>query len=156
MKKSNQREKIRQIFLEFERYDKLHHSFLLDFENGIYNFIADYKEKITLYPAFSEDLKSFSISLINCAYAVIDKDKSYPKYRMAMELENMDQLLERYPKPSQNDLFTEGFSKMAKAKMPKYFTELYDLSADGFRLLERCTNQLINAFLAYFYLQLNA
>lgn len=151
MKAFNKKEKVRQIFLEFKKYDKLHHRFLSDFENGIYNFIADHPESIHLQESFPEDLKSFSYSLISCAYEVIEKDTTYPDYRMEMELENMERLLQNYPVPQDNAIFSEGFSMMSKAKMPKYFPQLYDLSANGFRLLERCTSYRINAFLMYLY-----
>ena len=151
MKAFNKKEEVRQIFLEFEKYDKLHDKFLLEFENGIYNFIADHPKSIQLSASFSEDLKSFSNSLISCAYEVIEKNNTYPAYRMQIELENMDKLLEKYPLPEENNTFSLGFSKMAKAKMPKYFPELYDLSSNGFRLLERCTSFRIHAFLMYLY-----
>lgn len=151
MKTFNEKDKVRQIFLEFKKYDKLHHRFLVDFENDIYNFIADYPEQIKLNKSFSEDLKSFSISLINCAYEVIEKNDTYPKYRMQIELANMDKLLHNYPLPRENKHFSDGFSQMVKAKMPQYFPHLYDLSSDGFRLLERSSNYRINAFLIYLY-----
>ena len=151
MRAFDKKEKIRQIFLAFQHYDELHHTFLGEFENGIYNFIADHNETINLYSDFAKDLESFSISLINSAYEVLEKDNSYPDYRLEMELENMDRLLERYPAPQENKSFTEGFTAMVKAKMPKYFPDLYHLSANGFRLLERCTNYRINSFLIYFY-----
>lgn len=151
MKPFDKKDKIRQIILEFKKYDKLHHEFLLDFENGIYNFIADHPDSMQLKEGFAEDLKSFSLSLINCAYEVLEKNNTYPDYRLTMELENMDTLLRHYPKPTKNSVFTEEFSKMAKAKLPKYFPDLFELSADGFRLLERCTAYRINAFLIYLY-----
>lgn len=151
MKSSNMKEEVRRILQEFKEYDKLHHEFLSDFENGIYNFIADHPNSINLPLDFSDDLKSFAISLINCAYEVIEKDSNFAQYRINTELENMDHLLIRYPLPTKNALFTEGFTKMAKAKMPKYFSGLYNLSADGFRLLERSTSYRINAFLMYLY-----
>lgn len=151
MENSNQGEKIRQIFLEFEQFDQFHHKFSLEFENGIYNFVVDHPEQVSLEPEFTEDLKYFAIALINCAYDVIEKNKAYPPYRMEMELENMDKQLERYPMPEENKAFSNGFSQMAKAKMTKYFPALFDLSADGFRLLERSTNYRIHGFLTNLY-----
>ena len=151
MKSYDKKEKIKLILLEFEQYDKYHHKFSLEFEHGIYNFIADHPNCITPKEGFSDDLKSFAVSLINCAYEVVEKDKSYPSSRMALELENMEHLIERYPLLAQNDVFPMGFTQMAKAKMTKYFPKLYNLSADGFRLLERSTTYRINSFLIYHY-----
>jgi len=151
MKSPKNQEKIRLLFQEFEKYDRVHDKFLLDFENDIYNFIVDQAFYEHLYDGFSDDLQTFSRSLINAAYEVIEKDHSYPAYRMAMELENMDHLLLRYPRPKEHPAFTAGFSTMTKAKMPHYFPALYELSAAGFRLLERCVNYRIHSFLAYFY-----
>ncbi len=151
MGRLDNKEKIRHVFLEFEKYDKLHQEFLLEFENGIYNFIADNLDQYNLYEGFSDDLNTFSVSLINCAYEVLEKDNNYPEYRMEMELENMDHLFLRYPSPAGNESFTQKFTQMAKAKMPKYFPALYQLSASGFRLLERCSTYRINSFLLYFY-----
>jgi hypothetical protein len=151
MKAFNEKDKVRQLFHEFEQYDKLHLKFVLDFENSIYNFIADHPKNIKLSVSFPEDLKLFCNSLINCAYEVLEKNETYPEYRMQIELKNMDKLLRHSPQPFGNEIFSKDFSQMAKAKMPTYFPQLFDLSSDGFRLLQRCTNYRINVFLLYLY-----
>jgi len=151
MKAFERKDKIAQLIHEFKEYDHKHHDFLIDFENSIYSYLADCDGCILLQKSFPEDLKVFSLSLINCAYDVLEKDQSYPSFRMKTELENIDKLNESYQKPKNTCSFSDAFGKIAKEKMIVHFPSLFDLSADGFRLLERSMNYRINAFLMFLY-----
>ena len=90
------KERIRQLFLEFEQVDKVHHGFILDFENEVYNLIYANSRNIILTDGFPDALKQFAISIINTAYSVLEKDKYYSDYRMVLELETMQALNKSY------------------------------------------------------------
>lgn len=145
------KDKIQQLIHEFKDYDNEHQDFLVDFENSVYSFLVDNPKCIKLGKDFSEDLKVFSLSLVNCAYEVLDKDSRYSTARMKKELEKIDKLTTNYPSPLKATVFSEGFTRMVKEKMPNYFPALFNLSADGFRFLERSTNYRINAFLMFLH-----
>jgi hypothetical protein len=151
MRTFDKEEKMRQLLLEFKKYDKLHDNFIRDFANEIFNFIAENPKSIKLYDDFSFDIKAFSKSIINCAYEVLEKDTAFNSHRMRHQLVNIKALLAHYPVPIKNEEFTNFFIYIAKEKMTEYFPALYDLSADGFRLLACCTDVRINAFLHHFY-----
>lgn len=148
MKTFDPKKKIRQIMLDFKHYDQKHHEFLLDFENNMYDVIMDNAYAIKPQDDFADHLKAFALSMINCAYAVLEKNESYPDYRIVMELDNMDTLLKKQGSDITETTFYSDVSKMAKGTTVLHFPKLNDLSANGFRLLERSAAFRVNSFFA--------
>ncbi len=141
------KERIRQLFLEFEQVDKVHHGFILDFENEVYNLIYANSRNIILTDGFPDALKQFAISIINTAYSVLEKDKYYSDYRMVLELETM-QALNKKVDVDNNKLANELNCKVREV-VTSYFTAIFELSGDGFRLLALCIEYNVKDFIIY-------
>ena len=81
--------------------------------------------------------KEYATSMFSCADAVADKDENYSEMRLALELESMTRAIEKYPLPVQNSELGQQTHLKAKELLIQFFPELVELSANGFRLLEK-------------------
>lgn len=82
-------------------------------------------------------LKEYATSMFSCADAVADKDENYSEIRLALELESMTRAIEKYPGTIQNSELGLQAHLKAKELLIQFFPELVELSANGFRLLEK-------------------
>ncbi len=141
------KEKMRQLLLEFEQVDRVHHETMLDIENGIYDMLHAEFQFFPLPEDISESLKQFAITLINMSNSVIDKDSHYPDYRLKEELANVIRIQERQEVDAQE--FTQALVGHVKSVIIEKFPQVFDLSGDGFRLLDANISYHVNALVEY-------
>lgn len=122
---------------EFERIDK----FLEKFQR---NFIREQllivRKKSIIKQSeelLKEQLKNYANKMFNCADAVIDKDQNYNEIRLTLELEAMTRAIDKYPAEFRQCKFAGKAHQKAKELLVHFFPELIELSANGFRLLEK-------------------
>ena len=132
----------------FNLLDKKHLLFVKKMEKKLYDFVTESKNSGLLSDRFNQQLRPFVISLINATYSILEKDQHYPKYRMEIELKSHRFLLKQYPKPKIDNQQYARFARLIKKGIVDNFNQIYDLSANGFRLLEQSLSYHINVFIA--------
>ncbi len=93
----------------------------------------------------------FATQVFNSTESVIDKDTTYPEYRLVEELDVMRKIVSKIPGFDRNSDFSETIHQKAKALMVEHFEATLDLSANGFRLLELNSKMHTLEFVANFY-----
>lgn len=142
---------IRRLKKEFVLLDQ----YYFDLNNKL---IADLKEVIfKFYPSFTpntktkEYIKLFASYLINSTETVIDKAFNYPEYRLDQELRNTKKIAKKEVRHAVNLPFEKELSETAKRLLVENFPEIFELNAQGFRLLDVNTNIYTQYFLSDFY-----
>lgn len=68
--------------------------------------------------------------------SVIDKDRTFPEYRMIFELDRMRKAVNRRVEESITPEFDSKLLHFVKYHIVEHFSEVYNLSAEGFLLLD--------------------
>lgn len=118
---------------EFKRIDK----FLEKFQRYFIREQLLIAKKHSITDLLEEKLKQYSIHMFNCADSVADKDENYGEIRLMLELEAMNRATEKYPPRFRESEFARESHQKAKELLIQFFPELIELSANGFRLLEK-------------------
>ncbi|WP_319591335.1 hypothetical protein [uncultured Draconibacterium sp.] len=122
---------------EFERIDKFLEKFQRHFIHeqslGINMFPDSYTEEKEL----EEQLREYANRMFNCADTVADKDENYNEFRLELELDAMTRAINKYPEQIKKSELGRQTHQKAKELLIRFFPELMELSANGFRLLER-------------------
>ena len=85
----------------------------------------------------TEQLKNYTNRIFNCADSVADKDQNYNEIRLALELESITRATDKHPLLFRESELARQTHKKAKELLIQFFPELMELSANGFRLLEK-------------------
>ncbi|WP_321371002.1 hypothetical protein [uncultured Draconibacterium sp.] len=122
---------------EFERIDKFLEKFRRRFIREQLLITNSFLNSITEKDRLEEQLREYANRMFNCADSVADKDENYNEVRLTMELEAISRAVEKYPSSlRQSDIALQTHQK-AKELLVHFFPELTELSANGFRLLEK-------------------
>lgn len=122
---------------EFKRIDKFlgkfqHHFIREQLLSGDVQLFSDLPGK-----ELEEQLKEYANHMFSCADSVVDKDENYNEVRLAMELEAMTRVIEKYPANFRDSEIAAQTHQKAKEVLVHFFPDLVELSANGFRLLEK-------------------
>jgi hypothetical protein len=137
MNSFNEEGKMKFILEEINKVDSLYNTFKTDFSDGIFSIVQEYYPEVALTDELTNLLLAYSVAIINSTESVIDKDRNYPFYRLEEELTAMRKIIARFDLSATYDAFTEQVHAKSKELMVKYFAAIFDLSATGFRLLEK-------------------
>ena len=143
---------IKNIYEEFRKTDAFYNSFRKQFVSEIVQVVREHHPETEKNPILQEDIKLYADEMINTAESVVYKDKSYPGYRLLYELEVMSRLVVKEPENNQNTQFIHDIHQKAKALMVLHYPEIFDLSANGFRLIEKYAKMYNWEFITNFYL----
>ena len=144
---SESEKRIRRLLEGFKQQDELHSSFKNHFIQSIYRKIESLFPGHDFGSELADHILLFAENIISCTESVIDKDNNYPEYRMNEEVNRMKKLIEKLPVYEHEDVL----HKEAKKSIVKYFPEVFELSAQGFRLLEFNTCFFNQGFMDNFY-----
>ncbi|WP_340113568.1 hypothetical protein [Maribellus mangrovi] len=123
--------------IEFQKIDKFLKEFRHEFTKELSSELELLSAGITSDETLKEKLLVYSNQIFNSAESVIDKDKHYTEVRLIEELETMSRVSRKdLIRPEHLEL-AERTHRKAKALMVKFYPNLIDLSANGFRLLEK-------------------
>jgi len=125
---------IKHILDEIKKTDEFVNSFKHDLAIALYPIIGHYYPLTGRSAVVDEVLQNYAVVITNYTESVIDKDRTYPEYRLNDELEAMNKLVSKLT--FNNPAFTEAVSFQVKELMIKYYHNIYNLSGNGFRLLE--------------------
>lgn len=143
---------MRYIKEELRKTDEFNQLFKREFSKILGGLITVY------FPNFKSDdtllagyIENYASEILSSTEAVIDKDHSYMDYRLEEELDNMNRLVSKMMESKPNEAFVDVVHQNVKAQMVRYFGDISELSASGFRLLERNSRMYNLEFAANFY-----
>ncbi|WP_346855215.1 hypothetical protein [uncultured Draconibacterium sp.] len=122
---------------EFKKIDELIAKFTTELAVELSILVKRFYPTIQFNKALKEQLIIHATQIFNCADSVYDKDQNYNETRMSEELVSVTRILEMRASTPQNKTFAIQSHTKVKQIVIKYFPNTIDLSANGFRLLER-------------------
>nr|WP_319573088.1 hypothetical protein [uncultured Draconibacterium sp.] len=122
---------------EFERIDKFLEKFQRHFIREQLIVASTHLDFNLSEKEITEQLKNYANRIFNCADSVADKDQNYNEIRLALELESITRATDKHPLHFRESELGRQAHKKAKELLIKFFPELMELSANGFRLLEK-------------------
>ncbi|WP_372651791.1 hypothetical protein [Draconibacterium sp.] len=122
---------------EFKRIDQLFEQFHRHFIREQLLIANEYSDLNLPKDELNKALKQYAAHLFNCADSVADKDENYNEIRLALELESISRATDKYPLRFRESEFAQRTHQKAKELLIHFFPELMELSANGFRLLEK-------------------
>ena len=139
------------VFEEFKKTDEFYDLFRKEFAASLASVIQAHYPYLDFDSETEEILRLYANEILSSTESVLYKDKSYPRYRLEEELTLMTRLVIKKPGEGQNSNFIEETHMKAKEIMVKYFGEIMNLSANGFRLLEKNARMYNWEFITNFY-----
>ncbi|QIA07018.1 hypothetical protein [Draconibacterium halophilum] len=122
---------------EFERIDKFLEKFQQHFIREQWLMANEHVVSDLSKEGLEDQLKNYANHMFSCADSVADKDQNYNEIRLTLELEAMTRAMEKYPSFFRESEFARQTHQKAKELLIHFFPELIELSANGFRLLEK-------------------
>ncbi len=121
---------------EFKTIEKHHNKIKHQFSQSVNSIIQQHYQYTLHDEILSELLDQYANHIINATSSVIDKDLSYPEYRLKEELERMYWLTQKRNLLNNQSLLFEKIHQNSKTFMVHHFPGILNLSGNGFRLLE--------------------
>ena len=125
------------ILEEIQKTDTIYNSFKKEFSEIIFGLIREFYPECVLSDEMDNLLLTYSVAILNSTESVIDKDRNYPLYRLEEELDTMSRITIKLSSSLGNRDFGEAIHLKTKKLMVKYFAAIFELSSNGFRLLEK-------------------
>ncbi|MFY9153709.1 MAG: hypothetical protein WAO52_16950 [Prolixibacteraceae bacterium] len=141
---------MRYIKEELKKTDEFYILFKKEFSKMVGNLIAVYFPNERFDAGLDGYIDNYASEILSSTEAVIDKDRNYLDYRLEEELDNVSRLVSRMLDFKRNDEFIEVVHQKVKEQMVRYFDDINELSANGFRLLERNSRMYNLEFAANF------
>lgn len=142
--------RLNELFADFKRTDQFYISFKLEFEEQLFDIILDYCPSFVQKNVLHEMILLYATEVLSISESVIDKDQSYPEYRMIEELDYMNRLLIKEQVIAIDDDFSKTIHSKVKALIVKHYPNIMDLTNHGFRLLERNMKMYLYSFVSQF------
>lgn len=141
-------DKKQRIIEALKKIEDFNLSFQLDFYESITEILSVKESNSEESFDLDEFILMYGQQIFSATESVIDKDNSYPDYRLNDELNRMTKLIDKRIKIGKSLDVHDAIQNKVKELMVKYFPAVYDLSGNGFRLME------LNA--RYYYLEFEA
>ncbi len=126
------------LISEFRKLDEILESFQNQFSKGVLTSINEMYPDLVCPGELEELVLRYANQIFNTAESVCDKDKNYNEFRLADEVNVMSKVVSRLSEENrENKELANRIHQMAKEMMVKFNPDLMDLSAEGFRLLEK-------------------
>jgi len=122
---------------EFRKLDDILESFQNRFCDEVFLCIRTQFPDLVLTEELDELILTYANQIFNTAESVQDKDKNYIDIRLAEEVSVMNKVVDKLSEEKENWGLGQKLHQRAKELMVGYNPSLMDLSADGFRLLEK-------------------
>ena len=128
---------MRYIKEELKKTDEFYKLFKYEFAKVLVGLIKDYFPEVHPDSELDQIISVYATEILNSTESVIDKDRIYMDYRLEEELDNMNRLVSKVKEFRNSSEFLDAVHEKVKLQMVKYFEDIFELSATGFRLLER-------------------
>ena len=137
MKKFESNKFQHQINSEFRKIDEFLHEFENDFANAMHKIINEEYPGVAITDKIEEAVLMYANEVINVAESVCDKDMHFSDTRLNEELNNMTSVVEKYPPENYDLKFLQKAHHKAEELVVNYYPYIFELSSNGFRLLEK-------------------
>ena len=124
---------------EFRKLDDILESFQNKFSEEVFSCIRSQFPNLVIDEDLEELVLTYANQIFNTAESVSDKDKNYNEIRLAEEVSVMNKVVGKLSEDKENWELGQQLHQRAKEMMVRFNPGLMDLSADGFRLLEKYT-----------------
>ena len=141
---------------EFQKIDEFLKSFRADFTQELSDIQNCSEKEFASDERFDHQLQNYASQIWGSAESVIDKDQNYSEIRLKEELEAMGRVIEARSLEFTATEYSQRLHLKAKALLVRYFPQLFDLTGNGLRLLEKYCLLYNLEFMAYFEKQKNS
>ncbi|WP_167607916.1 hypothetical protein [Maribellus sediminis] len=139
------------ILAEFKKLDDIMEAFQNEFKTEILDIINNSFKQANFSEELKEMVLTYANQMFNTAESVSDKDKNYNEFRLADEVNIMTKVVtELSEQNKESKELADKIHQKAKELMVNYNPFIMDLSANGFRLLEKYTLMYNNFFIGSF------
>lgn len=151
MQSFDKEKNIENILQNFKALDR----YYVGVKNGLMNNLFQIANEF--YPQFEQNKTNkeyfdlFAMYLINSTESVVEKDKIYTPFRLSLELETTENIALKMVSHKVNIAFEEKINHTLRKFIVENFKQIYSLSGDGFRLLEKNIKIFNFHFLSDFY-----
>lgn len=123
---------------EFQKMDEILESFRNQFNREVLSIVGNTFLENVSQEEFEELVLTYANQIFNTAESVCDKDKNYSDIKLADEVGIMNKMVGKMlEENNENRELADRIHQKAKELMVNFNPDLMDLSADGFRLLEK-------------------
>lgn len=136
MHQFNKEHSIQEILNAFKTIDQQRSTFNVVFYQRLAGILKIHAPQIFKSEKLNEVLETFAHQLQNVTESIIDKDFSYPAYRLEEELTKVANLAAREFSAGNYKPLLEAIFPVTKALMVECNARVFDLSGSGFRLME--------------------
>jgi hypothetical protein len=124
-----------QFYKEFKQVDTFYESFKATFKKEITTVIEPYTFDVYA-PSFEEFLEQFAVAVLSLTHSVLDKDHNYPEYRKVEDLTALQGYYAKASRFSDSSELSEKIHQKTKELLVNIFPDIYELTGNGFRLLD--------------------
>lgn len=136
---------------EFKKLDDFLESFQNRFTHELSELINETYPKALQFENTNELMTTYANHIFSTAESVSDKDSSYNEVRLAEEVKIMNSVVKKFSDDNDFDPeFAERVHQKAKEIMVAFHPDLMELSANGFRLLEKYSMMYNKMFMGDF------
>jgi hypothetical protein len=139
MEASEPYKRIHEIRHDFKRSEEFYNSFRHQFIISLFLVVKRYHRNLQLDAVMNGDLQLYADEMLSCVESVLYKDFAYPDGRLDEELNSMNRMVSIKSEFDQHMEFANKLHLKAKEMIVRHYPPVFDLSATGFRLLERYT-----------------
>lgn len=126
------------LISEFQKLDHIVETYQNQFKVEVLNVIREFFPHLACQKELEALALTYANQIFNTADSVYDKDLNYNRNRLADEVKNMYRVVSNYSEgKTDNQDLANRIHQKAKGMMVSFNPDLMDLSADGFRLLEK-------------------
>lgn len=130
---------IKSILEGIQKTETFYSAFSEEFSQAIFDIIHKHYPKTVKDGEIENLLVLYAVAILNSTESVIDKDRTYPLYRLEEDLQAMSKMIQLFQRNFFPNNMELQIHMKAKELAVKHFKAVFDLSAIGFRLLEKNT-----------------
>ncbi|MCG6185859.1 hypothetical protein [Maribellus maritimus] len=126
------------LISEFQKLDDILETFQNQFKDEVWHSVNEAYPGVVYNEELEELILTYANQIFSTAESVCDKDKNYNEVRLADEVNIMNKMVDKLSEENKdNRELASRIHQEAKKMMVNFYPNVMDLSADGFRLLEK-------------------
>ncbi len=138
---------INRLNLRFGEIDKRTENFIYKFEVAVKPMVLYEFPAIKNNDSLTMSINDYAVEMFSFTQSTIDKDKEYSEFKKDEELKSMTSLVARLSKNFNETDFSLLLHNKAKSLTVDEFPDIYELSSQGFLILEKYTKLKNMAFM---------
>ncbi len=132
---------------------KFYESFRKKFVSNIFKLILEFYPDTKISVRINTDLNIFADEIIGSSESIMIKDCTLSESELEKELHLVERLLVNELQSVDNPVFDESIHHEVKKMLVDFYPEIFELSGNGLRLLERSSKMFCWEFVIGFHAQ---